>query len=477
MSGAEPIFDPWDEYVVPPFPLDVLSEDVRRFVETQSRVIGCDPSAVAMSVLAACSGALDHRFALRMLRNGNWYAHPRPWVLLVGDPSRKKAPAITAATRCLEGGEHSLWDDWERERASAHRADPKAQEPPKPPRYVLHDVTTEKLGEILARQDRGVLVKRDEIAGWLGGMERYSSGNKAASADRAFWLQAYDGGSFTVDRIKRGEQRIRNLSVSVLGGIQPQRLKELHGLTSDGLLQRFVPVMVGKASFPIDEPTDAALDAYRDLTLALVNAAPATVVMTDDAYEAATEARRRLHDLEQVGGGLAPGFQAFVGKLPGVLGSLALILHLIAEPHHGSRRPVEATTVLNAARLVEDFILPHAFEFYRTSDSVTDGDRLQQVASWILTSGKTRFVASDFTTNVASFRGLGLIEVNRRLSPLVAGGWFTPFDDGPIAKSWTVNPAVFEQLKERAQAEERRKAELAKLMRSPRRQKGLDNAA
>jgi hypothetical protein len=90
MSGAEPIFDPWDEYVVPPFPLEVLSEDVRRFVETQSRVIGCDPSAVAMSVLAACSGALDHRFALRMLRNGDWCAHPRLWVLLVGDPSRKR---------------------------------------------------------------------------------------------------------------------------------------------------------------------------------------------------------------------------------------------------------------------------------------------------------------------------------------------------------------------------------------------------
>ena len=476
MSGAEPIFDPWDEYVVPPFPLEVLPDDVRRFVETQSRVIGCDPSAVAMSVLAACSGALDHRFALRMLRNGDWYAHPRLWVLLVGDPSRKKTPAIAAATRCLGEHEQSLWDEWERERASARQADPKAPEPPKPPRYMLHDVTTEKLGEILARQDRGALVKRDEIAGWIGSMEKYS-GSKAASADRAFWLQAYDRGPFTVDRIGRGEQRIRNLSVSVLGGIQPQRLKELHGLTSDGLLQRFVPVMVGKAPFPIDEPTAEALGAYRDLTLALVNATPTTIVMTEEAYAAATEARRRLHDLEQVGGGLAPGFQAFVGKLPGVFGSLALILHLIAGPHHGSTRPVEATTVLNAARLVEDFILPHAFEFYRTADSVTDGDRLQQVASWILTSGKKRFVASDFTTNVASFRGLGLMEVNRRLSPLVAGGWFTPFDEGPIAKSWTVNPAVFEQLKERAQAEERRKAELAKLMRSPRRRKELDDAA
>lgn len=191
----------------------------------------------------------------------------------------------------------------------------------------------------------------------------------------------------------------------------------------------------------------------------------------------ATEARRRLHELEQVGSGLAQGFQAFVGKLPGVLGSLALILHLIAEPESGGARPVEAATVVKAARLVEEFILPHAFEFYRTADSVTDGDRLQQVASWILTSGKRRFVASDFTANVASFRGLGLMEVNRRLSPLVAGGWLTPFDDGPVAKSWIVESAVFEQLKQRAQAEERRKAALAELMRSPRRRKGCEDAA
>ena len=46
-------------------------------------------------------------------------------------------------------------------------------------------------------------MKRDEIAGWIGSMEKYS-GSKAASADRAFWLQAYDRGPFTVDRIGAG---------------------------------------------------------------------------------------------------------------------------------------------------------------------------------------------------------------------------------------------------------------------------------
>jgi hypothetical protein len=41
-------------------------------------------------------------------------------------------------------------------------------------------------------------------------MERYS--NSAGRSDRAFWLQAYDGGPHAVDRIKRGEVFIENLT-------------------------------------------------------------------------------------------------------------------------------------------------------------------------------------------------------------------------------------------------------------------------
>ncbi len=64
------IFDPWDDYVVPPFPLDILPDDVQWFVETQSRVIGCDPSAIAMTALASFSVALDHRVGSRCCAMG-----------------------------------------------------------------------------------------------------------------------------------------------------------------------------------------------------------------------------------------------------------------------------------------------------------------------------------------------------------------------------------------------------------------------
>jgi hypothetical protein len=68
-----PVFDPWERFIVPDFPLHVLPPAIQRHVTSQSVLIGCDPSAFAMSALTAFSGALDHRFAVKMMRNGSWW--------------------------------------------------------------------------------------------------------------------------------------------------------------------------------------------------------------------------------------------------------------------------------------------------------------------------------------------------------------------------------------------------------------------
>ena len=59
-----------------------------------------------------------------------------------------------------------------------------------------------------------------------------------------------------VDRIQRGENFVENLSVSLIGGVQPKRLAELHGLTSDGLLQRFLPTIMGASKFALDRQSE-----------------------------------------------------------------------------------------------------------------------------------------------------------------------------------------------------------------------------
>lgn len=110
-----PVFDLWAPFIVPPFPLDVLPEAARNFVTAQSEAIGCDPAAVAMAVLATFSGAIDHRTELRMMRNTTWWAHPRLWVLLVGNPSQRKSPLITEATRPLVALDYRLQQNYQRQ--------------------------------------------------------------------------------------------------------------------------------------------------------------------------------------------------------------------------------------------------------------------------------------------------------------------------------------------------------------------------
>jgi hypothetical protein len=465
-SATADLFDPWQRFSAPAFPVEVLPATIRHFVATQSEVIGCDKSALAMACLAALSGAIDHRFALKIMRHGDWWTSPRLWVLLVGDPSIKKTPIINATTGGMDRLQADEWNKYQNDKKEyvAAGGDPNNFRPA-PPRYTAYDVTTEKLGIILANQDRGILIKRDELAGWIGQMEKYTTG-RGSFADRAFWLKAYDGGPFTVDRVSRADVRINNLSVSIVGGVQPSRLDELHGLTSDGLLQRFLPVLISNSSFPKDCAVTSEAEKYSKLLHRLAALEPKKLFLADDAVTAMTDLRQYLHDLELASPGIADGFQSFVGKLPGVAGNLSLILALADGPEYSPWAKVDKETVENVAPLIQEFLLPHAFEFYRKAHSI---DRLQRLASWILTSGRTRIVASDLTVNVADYRGLGLMEINQRVSPLVAGGWLTAKEIGPVAKSWMVNPAVFARFQQRAEEEKHRKVALAKLMNSPRR--------
>jgi hypothetical protein len=470
-SPSDELFDPWARFVVPDFPLDVLPPVAQEFVVSQSEVIGVDRASMGMCVLNAFSGALNHSITLKMMRHGTWHVSPRLWVLLYGDASTKKTPSINAATEPLEDYQKALQQEYKQamidyEVACAlEKGDIKPVKPELPIRYVVYDSTIEKLGEMLARSERGLLVKRDEFAGWIGSMEQYSKG---MAANRAFWLKAHDGGPFVVDRIGRGEIFIANLSVSLIGGIQPEKMGEMQGLTSDGLLQRFIPVMMGPAQLPIDRPSD--IYAYARLVRTLIDTYEHVYMLSDPALEVMSGLHKHLHDLACNAGGMARGFQSFLIKLQGMAGSLALILHMVAEKKKSGA--VELATVKKVHRLVIDFILPHAFEFYRTTESATTGDRLKKIASWILTNGKERFVVSDLTSNVADLRGLTLFDVNERVSPLVAVGWLKAEERNNLNRAWRVNPKVFTQFAERLKEEEKRKAQLAELMNSPRRKKG-----
>lgn len=456
------VFDPWQQWATPGFPLDTLPPLLRSFCEAQAASSGADVSACAMAVLAACSGALDHGFSLKMKRSGSWQVSPRLWVMLVGSSSAKKTPAISSAMAPLRAHDAKLAEDYSRDLArwmEAKEANEKAgaDKPALPLRLIANVTTSEKLGEILSRQTRGLLVEQDELSGWLGAMDKYSGG-KGGSADRAFWLKTYDGGPKRIDTISRGEAFIKNCSVSLLGGIQPRKLEEMGNLSADGLLQRFLPVMMRRAERP-DEVDDAAVTtAYRELVGYLLAVKPCQLLMDDAALEAAKAFQGFTYDMEMVDG-LGESFCSFLGKLNGVHGSLMLLLHMLRDPKEGPYTPVGRQVAEDAAKILRDFAIPHALALYRQSADGADWDYLRSLASYVLTSSKDRFTVSDFTSGVHSLRGMGVWEVGQKVSPLVAGGWLEEEESRGVVKAWTVVGGLRELLAERRQEEATRKAE------------------
>ncbi len=117
---------------------------------------------------------------------------------------------------------------------------PASAEPPiEPtrPRIRVADATIEKLGALAAALPRGLLLVRDELAGWLGAFDRYGGGG----SDRAFAIEMYGGRSYVVDRMRSSEPlQIRHLSIGVLGGVQPDKLPAIIAGPDDGLAARFL---------------------------------------------------------------------------------------------------------------------------------------------------------------------------------------------------------------------------------------------
>ena len=88
---------------------------------------------------------------------------------------------------------------------------------------------------------------RDELSSWLGAFNKYSSG----SSDRGLYLECWNGGSHTIDRVKKSGQpvEVEYASLAILGGIQPDRLNEIFLGPDDGLASRFIYVWPSPVPF------------------------------------------------------------------------------------------------------------------------------------------------------------------------------------------------------------------------------------
>jgi hypothetical protein len=418
---------PWriedaDDLAFRPFPVDALPEPIRGFVTAGARAIGCDPSYLALPLLTAIAAAIGNTRRLELKRG--WSARPILWGAIVGDSGTHKTPAFRQVMRpvrerqrkALERHAEEMkqyeadlarWDKamvaWKRDKNAASDP-PEKPDSPQAERLIVSDTTVEALAPILLANPRGVLLARDELAGWFGSFDRYA-GKGRAGADSANWLSMFNAESVIVDR-KTGIPRtihVPQAAVCVTGGIQPGILQRALGMEhrESGLAARLLltcPPRKAKrwTEADIDPSAEAELVRLFDRLYELQPTAgndseprPALVRLSGDA-KTAWKTYYNAHAIEQAD--LTGDMAAAWSKLEEYAARLALVVHFTrwaaGDPMLTNANVVDVAS-MNAGITLANWFKHEARRVYAMLDESEAERDERRLVDWIGRKGGT----------------------------------------------------------------------------------------
>lgn len=243
---------------------ELIPEAARGWAEDVAKRLSCPLDFTAVAALSVSGAALGSKLSIRPKARDNWEIKPNFYASIIANSGATKSPALMpmlkplsdidaafqesnreAAKRDAEAAERfKLQLEEARKQARADGGEsfrmPDEPEPSRKRRVLVNNATSEKLAELMGDNPSGILLFRDEIAGWISEL-----GRSGREGERSFYLEAANGsGSFTFDRIGRGTMHVENICASILGSIQPGPLGKLlkaegDAGKEDGLLQRF----------------------------------------------------------------------------------------------------------------------------------------------------------------------------------------------------------------------------------------------
>lgn len=451
---------------------------------TERMQVPMDYAAVA--IVLCLAGAVNRRATIQpKAQDTGWLVVPNLWGGIIAPPGYLKSPVIQAAIRALE----EIQSEWRREQDEALREYDRQKEEcdlrqgawrelskscakknkafpdrpeasplaPTPRRLIVNDSTFEALHQTMSENPAGVFAVRDELTGWWSSLDRVGR-----EGERAFCLQAWNGNTgHTIDRIGRGTIYVEACCMSMLGGIQPGRLRSYlmdalrDGPSNDGLIQRFQLLV-----WPDTERDWAYVDRAPDKTaeeqasvvfrkLAGMDANnPMRLCFSPEAQELFID---WLKDLENRARGdeLHPALISHLSKYRSLMPSLALLFELA---DWAAGQSSGASVSLEHARQAAawcDYLASHARRVY---SCVIAQDRrgAQQLAAKLrrgVIGSDGSFAARD--VYLKGWTGLDSPEtVKAAASLLEDAGWLREVDDarkphgGRPSIRYAINPKV-----------------------------------
>ncbi|MBL8239549.1 MAG: DUF3987 domain-containing protein [Bryobacterales bacterium] len=416
LDGPEEPEAEWPEPIplageLPPvmaFDPELLPYSFRDFAVDTADRMQCPIDFVAVALVVCLGGAVSRRARVQpKAEDSGWLVTPNLWGAIVAQPGQLKTPTLAAAAKplreieeearrahekameahvrevelaelCLSAWKEKAKKSWKARTGGAVDEASMPERPPDPPksptmrRFIVNDATFEALHQTMSENPAGILVFRDELVGWWSQLDK-----PGREGERGFCLQAWNGDTgHTIDRIGRGTIYVEACCMSMLGGIQPGRLRNYlvdalsDGPGNDGLIQRFQllvwPDVTGKWQYVDRRPDKTAEAEVTRIFKRLVQMDaenPKLLRFSEAAQELFIEWLTGL-ELRLRGGAIHPALEAHLSKYRSLMPSLAVLFCLAEWAADGGELEVIPLQSTQQAAAWCEYLESHANRLY-----------------------------------------------------------------------------------------------------------------
>ena len=464
---------------LPEFPLDVLGAKLQALIKRTAQGAGVTTAHVAVPMLGIVSSLVG--LSRRVKATTSWLQPMTCWTALIGYSGTGKTPGINVTKRAVKQVERDskgsddakrLAHETRKESATAVRdkwkkavkdaiennvpAPPmpvEATDPGKfiPPKLYVSDGTIERLAELLQARPQGILFLRDELSGLFTNMSRYSSGQ-----DNEFWLEAWNGDSFNVERMGR-VLHVDHLLIGIAGGMQPDKLVKSFEGDCDGMYARVLFSWPTEPGCP--ELSDEAVEIDTDIQniIGRVNklaelTEEGTLVVRDVPLN--QEAREEFAQLAQFAhrekDALEGREREWFAKMTAHVLRLSGALAFLPWAMDGGKEPaiIDQPAMSSAITLVKDYFWPHARACIRLIGLTDRHTNARRVLRWLMANHKPEISREEVRREALSQR-LDADQTAGLLASLCNSGWMrekiSPSgpQGGKPPRRWLVNPKLF----------------------------------
>ena len=372
------------------FPIGVFPPIFQKYFQNIAQSTQCPIDLPACSILPVIGTLLGPS---TIAINKNWKEHPNIYLAVVGTTGMGKSLAINSTTFAIKSIEDKLalqyaqakkeyeisLDIWQ----STPKKGRTGTKPQKPNYKTVFttNATTESIARILASQTEpgqpdnpGILLAKDEITGWIKGMNQYRAGK---GDDAEFYLSCFSGSPAKYDRVNTDPLYIKQPALSIIGGIVPENIHILVPQEDDGFVERIIftfPKPIRKHYTNIQEDTQLK-EQIEQMLFTMYYDRKREYALSPEAENSFATYYENIQD--RIGQLKSGHFKGFLEKSISYVGRFALILNAMWQ-----RGNVVESDIINAAILLAYYFISHVQKAHKQLSGSKEKKEIDAILDW-----------------------------------------------------------------------------------------------